>query len=228
VLSHKNDDDSSNTLIHVIVPQAYTYWREMIGKAPHNTANKVKTRTSSSPDIVTITDVLAVLSRSGEAVNMKLADEVFQDAVERSILLSPNTLNLGDEIDLSGMAFPVARAACRYVLGKVRATALQGGDIKDVSFITGVGTATRARDFVEENVRRAKAAREVGKDPSDPTNRPLPMSQGTALREYVQQVLLEEFSVDSVVPKAAQGTVVVPALAIRGWVAGIERKDTHK
>jgi hypothetical protein len=193
----------------------------MIGKVPRNITNKVKAGTSISPDIVTVTDVLATLSRSDEAVDVQLADEVFQDAVDRDILLRQDALDLGEEIDLSGMPFPVARAACRFVLKRVRATALQGGGITDISFITGVGTAKRARDLLEENVRKAKAAREVGKEPSDPTNRPLPSSQGTALREYVQQVLMQDFSppVESVVPKSAQGTVVVPLGAIENWIS---------
>ncbi len=66
-----------------------------------------------SPDIVTLTEVVATLDRATEKANREMVDIVFAEAVQRGIILREDLLDRAWELDLSGMSFRVAQAACR-------------------------------------------------------------------------------------------------------------------
>jgi hypothetical protein len=89
-------------------------------------------------------------------------DKVFHEAVRRNIVLrNMNTFENGNEIDLSGMTLPVARAACRFILRqslhnkKPISSKNMADKISDLSFITGIGSShddgsSSLRDYVQE------------------------------------------------------------------------------
>ena len=181
---------------------AYQLWNELIG----NTSNSTKTFAfarmdrSTKPDIITVTDAIGALSSCEDnAENRRRVDMVFGEAVRRGIVLSKDTLDSAWEIDLSGLSFPVARAACRYILNGIRKTT---GDVEDLSLITGVGSAHLVQ-------RRGIT---------------LPGNNASfALREYMQEVLQTDFDppLPSMVPPRAQGTVLISSADIVRW------KDTR-
>lgn len=104
-----------------------------------------------SPDIVTLTAVIATLDRATGKVNKGKADEVFAEAVERGVILREDSLDRSWELDLSGMSFPVARAACRFIFQRLVKKVRDGNeDIEDLSLITG---ASRMREYVREVLR---------------------------------------------------------------------------
>ena len=145
---------------------------------------------------------------------MTQVDEVFREAVERGIILRGNDLDSQWETDLSGMSFPVARAACRYVV--YQCLSLPQEDIQDVTFITGVGRAKQRRKGVETHQQASSSASSLTTKRSalsdkDPT---------TSLRDYVQQLFRIDFdpALRSSIPKWAQGTVVVEKDSVLQWV----------
>ena len=71
----------------------------------------------------------------GEVDRLKV-DRVFAEAVKLGIVLRKEA-SLVDcwAFDLSGMSFPVARAACRYILTLIK----KRESLKDLTFITGGG-----------------------------------------------------------------------------------------
>jgi 6-pyruvoyl-tetrahydropterin synthase len=104
-----------------------------------------------SPDIVTLTEVIATLDRATGKVNRQKVDQVFAEAVERGIILKEDSLDEAWEIDLSGMSFPVARAACRFIFKRlVKRVKEEGVNVEDLSLITG---ASRMREYVREVLR---------------------------------------------------------------------------
>jgi len=151
----------------------------------------------SHPDIITVTNVIAALSTSEESRTK--ADRIFEYALERGILL--NHLDSVFEVDLSGMSFPVARAACRYVVDRaVKAYTHDRSQLLDLSFITGVGAVACTSN--RNSKRKLGNERKVGD--ADKQSK-------ISLREYVQQVLREDFDppIESLVPKRAEGTVQI-------------------
>ena len=102
-----------------------------------------------SPDIVTLTEVIATLDRAMGKINRDRADTVFAEAVKRGIILREDSLDSSWEMDLSGMSFPVARAACRFIFRRLVETA-KNETVKDLSLITG---ASRMREHVREVLR---------------------------------------------------------------------------
>jgi pentatricopeptide repeat protein len=176
--------------------QSYDLWGEICG------TRSTTTRASISPDIITVTDCIASLSRNGMTEEM---DEVFRQAVDRGIVLRRNSLDGQWEVDLSGMAFPVARAACRYLLKKVQLDK-STEDVQDMVFITGVGMAQlRRKDNAATRTDSTMSVLE-----KDPT---------TSLRDYVQGILRSDFgpSLESTIPERAKGTVMVGKEMLTRW-----------
>lgn len=105
-----------------------------------------------SPDIVTLTEVIATLDNAPGKANREKVDAVFAEAVKRGLILRKDSLDTSWEVDLSSMSFPVARAAVRYIFGQLVMKFAQdeGGEVKDLSLITG---ASRMREYVREVVR---------------------------------------------------------------------------
>lgn len=128
-------------------------WNDMCGKG----SGKFITGQDGNiaPDIVTVTSAIGCLDKfSEEPGNMAMIDNVFKDAVERQIIFPKDTMDTQFEIDLSGMSFPVARAACRYIINQL----MHEENILDLSLITGIGkhhlndqsNSTTLREFVQE------------------------------------------------------------------------------
>ena len=131
----------------------------------------------------------AISSGKDEAANREKVDQLFSEAVHRGILLRKDNMDTCSEFDLSGMSLPVGRAAVRFLLNRFAATS-STAESKDLVFITGVG----------------RSGKSVG-------------GGSTALREYVQDILLQDFEpgLPSTVPKLAQGTVEIGAAALANW-----------
>jgi pentatricopeptide repeat protein len=111
----KPDRVSYNALISALKvarqpDRIFQLWSEMI--ATNNTFSSIVL----SPDIVTVTDVIAGLERSSEWRDK--SDLVFAEAVRRKILLREVSLDYMWDVD---MAFPVAH------------------NFQDMTFITGIG-----------------------------------------------------------------------------------------
>jgi pentatricopeptide repeat protein len=182
--------------------KAVVLWQEMMGKqissTPVSKFASAKADSSLSPDIITVTDVLATLVRAGGPSNMQKVDEVFAEAVERGIVLGENKiLDSRYETDLSGMSFPVARACVRFILNRVKDEFLKDGQVDDVFFITGIGT---------QFLKASKSGTEVV------------ISQ--SLRDHVQSILTTDFipPIKSVVPQLGQGMVMIAKADILQWV----------
>jgi hypothetical protein len=104
-----------------------------------------------SPDIVTLTEVIATLDRATGKANRDKVDTVFAQAVERGIILREDSLDAAWELDLSGMSFPVARAACRFIFRRLVSRVRDGHvEVEDLSLITG---ASRMREYIREVLR---------------------------------------------------------------------------
>jgi hypothetical protein len=109
--------------------QVFDLWVEMCN--PHEGE-------SVSPDIVTLTEVIATLDRAMGKINRDRADKVFAEAVSRGIILKADSLDSSWEVDLSRMSFPVARAACRFIFRRIVSSVKNGDEeVKDFSLITG-------------------------------------------------------------------------------------------
>lgn len=177
--------------------QSLQLWQEVMGKSSNKPTKLASARAGSavSPDIITVTNVIASLARSDDEVMMKSVDNVFEEAVKRGIILGKDTLDSEYDIDLHGMTFPVARAAVRYVLRQIKNNNCEGKEFKDISFITGVGRT--------ETSRADSSRIQLMNDDEE--------QQVTSLRDYVQEILTTDFDppMKSTVPKLAQGTVVV-------------------
>ena len=110
-----------------------------------------------SPDIVTLTEVIATLDSASGKGNRQRADEVFLDAVNQRLILRQDSLDTSWEFDLSYMSLPIARAASRYIFGQISErcssdTGDKGGgdEVKDLSLITGT---SRMREHIREVLR---------------------------------------------------------------------------
>ena len=110
-----------------------------------------------SPDIVTLTEVIATLDSAPGKVNIQRADEVFLGAVNQGLILRQDSLDTSWEFDLSYMSLPIARAASRYIFGQISERCSSetgdndGGDeVNDLSLITGT---SRMREHIREVLR---------------------------------------------------------------------------
>ena len=187
--------------------QAVLLWQEMIGKgsSPSSKIASAKADPTLSPDIITVTDVLATLVRSGGSANMIMVDLVFAEAVQRGIVLGKDKiLDSHYEIDLSGMAFPVARASVRFIFNRIKDNYRRGGTIEDVILITGVG-AQFLRPY------SATQPEPLSADQYETTQ---------SLRDYTQEVLHTDFEprIKSSVPQLGQGTVLITKDEVLEWV----------
>jgi len=162
-----------------------------------------KAPSSVSPDIITVTDVIGTLSRA-EIIDKDKIDRVFQEAVERGIVLRKDSLDSDYEVDLTGMSLPVSRAACRYIFQRILAGVRQGEAAAEVTLITGVGKAQQQQAEDQEKSQ-------VNQDQRQPT----------ALREYILQDLKEDFDppMRGIIPQRAQGTVVIEKVQVENWIA---------
>lgn len=133
-------------------------------------------------------------------------DEVFEQAVERGIVLRSNSLDGQWEVDLSGMPFPVARAACRYLLKQIKVRE-SPESLQDMVFITGVGMAQQRRKD-RASTKSDTAWSVLEKDPT------------TSLRDYVQGILKSDFDpgLESTIPVRAKGTVMVGQETLARWL----------
>jgi pentatricopeptide repeat protein len=173
---------------------ALELWEEMLG------IKQSSTMIATTPDIITVTNVLGAISAHASVEQLDRVDKIFAGAVERGIVLS-DRLDSANEFDLSGMSLPVARAACRYVLNRLKS---QGHhDLLSLTLITGVGKGTRRlgmTDVIADGLDENKG--------------------WTSLREHVQKILLTDFSppIQSTVPRLAQGTVVIERETLLNWL----------
>jgi len=192
---------------------AYDLWRELIGRGSKNATDNrslssprtIVAVDQASPDIITVTEVIAAVSADETAAARDRVDQVFAEAVNRGILLRSN-LDSSWDFDLSGMTLPVARAACRFLLRRIAHSFRPGHqtDVQDLTFITGVGINHLKRHPVETS------------KPSDGNS-----NRDVSLRAFVQEVLLQDFEppLTSTIPSRAQGTVQVGKVDIRAWLA---------
>jgi pentatricopeptide repeat protein len=188
-------------IILLVDNQSYELWGEICGVRSMTTKAIATANHAASPDIITVTDCIATLSRNGMLTEM---DEVFGQAVQRGIVLRGNSLDGQWEVDLSGMPFPVARAACRYLLKQIQLYK-SVEDLQDMVFITGVGMAQQRR---RESTSTAKSSSVLEKDPT------------TSLRDYVQGILRSDLkpSLESTIPDRAKGTVMIGKGTLTRWL----------
>jgi hypothetical protein len=124
-------------------------------------------------------------------------DQIFKEAVELGLILRRDGLDSLWEFDLSGLSFPVARAACRFIVFSLfQRMAKPVDDFEDLVFITGVGS-------------RHKHG----------------LANSTSLREYIQEVLISDFrpGLNSTIPIRAKGTILVEKNELLSW----RRQEKH-
>jgi len=198
----KPDRVSYNALISALKvsnqpEKVFQLWSEMTAASSRSISISSIT---ISPDIVTVTDVLAALERSPKWRDK--SDIVFAEAVNRKILLKEDSLDSVWEVDLSGMSFPVAHAAVRYVIQRLVGQYHTINDhsekeLQDITFITGVGTSSyRQKD--DEMVKAGLVPK--------------------TLREFVRETLRNEFELFSTIPKFSAGTVVIKKEMLMRWI----------
>jgi len=184
--------------------KSFELWGEICGTRSTKSKRAIATaKDIASPDIITLTDCLATLSR---AERLSELDEVFEEAVSRGIILRSNELDEEGETDLSGMSLPVARAAVRYILRQC----VKDRKVQTTTFITGIGVAQQRKSEEDDG---------KGSHSKDPTS---------SLRDYVQEVLQKDFepSIESTIPMRAQGTVEISQVALERWIK--EQKPLKK
>ena len=142
---------------------------------------------------------VATLSRAEHLTEL---DQVFAEAVERGIVLRSNGLDLQWETDLSRMSIPVARAAVHYIL-KQCILESNLNKLQEMTFITGVGRAQQRRrdDGATPGPYATTISGGGGGNSSDLKD------LTTSLREYVQEVLKNDFQpgIQSNILQRAQG-----------------------
>ncbi len=188
---------------------AFELWNEMCGKANLEITGRNGDENSAKPmpDIITLTNVIATLERAEGTENLKRMDIVFQDAVERKIIFG-DTMDTKWEIDLSGMSLPVARASCRYILNQLSRTATES-EVEDLMLITGVGKHHQQYRSIKEDFINIDDGEES-----------ISKRSRTALREYVRQVLRQDFEppLFSVIPSNAAGIVQINKNVLMQWM----------
>jgi pentatricopeptide repeat protein len=178
---------------------AYELWGEMCGKRQSlNTTTTAKAAPKldrfTTPDIISVTEAIAAISAGDNKKDRNRADEVFREAVKRGLVLRKDTLDSQVEFDLSGLSFPVARAACRFIVKHMLGNASGKDALVDLTFITGVGAKNSRRQSPQGQPETSEDSFHM-----------------TSLREYVQEILLSDFDppITSFVPERAQGTVQI-------------------
>lgn len=172
-------------------------WDEMSGRGEKSTSAKAAALADdrATPDIITLTDVIATLKDNHTRI-----DEIFSEAVVRGIVLAQTKVSLDSlwEVDVSSLSFPVARAACRYVLRRAVDAVNEGEEAEDLNIITGVATRTPEKSKTGSQSK----------------------SKTSNKREFLQQVLRDEFDppVQSSSPRFAQGTIQIEKLALLEWI----------
>jgi pentatricopeptide repeat protein len=155
-------------------------WKELCGNVEFDEAAiirptvaraRARAYASVKPDIITLSEAIATVSSvSNDEISHKLIDDIFAEAVQLGIVLNSDPMDLNKKVDLSGMSFPVARAACRFVLQRITATPTDA--VRELAFITGVGVSTLRREPTQVN----------------------PQTK-TSLRDYMREVLLTDFHI---------------------------------
>lgn len=185
--------------------KTYELWGEICGTRSTSTTAIATAKDIASPDIITVSDCIATLSRAGRLAEV---DQVFLDALQRGIVLQGNTLDSQWETDLTGMSLPVARATIRYIFNQCREEE-NLESLQDITFITGIGWSHKNR-----------GKNSSSKDNASKPNRLLEKDPSTSLRDYAQGILKKDFDppLDSVVPQFAQGTVEVSKKSLISWL----------
>ena len=180
----------------------------MCGKGEGKLTGIAPSSEKISPDIITLTSVVTSLERGNKASNKEKIDIVFAEAVSRQIVLPSDSMDTMWEIDLSGMSFPVARAACRYILRRLLKVIDEGQSYQDLLLITGVG-------------KHHKLLREVKNFEDGEKSQIAKQLEGTtALREYVREILREDFQppIYSTVVESSAGTVTISKEVVSKWI----------
>ncbi len=130
-------------------------------------------------------------------------DQVFAEAVELGIVIRGN-LNSLWEVDVSGMSFPVCRAALRFIFAKALSSVRHGETPQSITLITGVGRF------------RTVGTQQTLTDDSSASS-----ATALSLRDYVQNLLREEFHppLNTTIPIRAQGTVLIESDTVAQWLA---------
>ena len=176
--------------------EVFDIWKEMCQLSNQDGDKKIK-KTDVSPDIVTLTEVIATLDNASGKVNRERVDEVFIEAVKRGLILRKDSLDTYWEFDLSNMSQPIARAACRYIFNQIAQRHVAAAsditdeededddDVKDLSLITGA----------------------------------------SRMREHVRGILRDELkpSIYCVVPKLEQGTLLVKKKMVQNYINDQDR-----
>ena len=184
--------------------QTFELWGEICGIRSTSTAAIATAKDIASPDIITVTDCIATLS---QADYLNEVDQVFREAVQRGIVLRGNSLDSQWETDLTGMSFPVARGAIRYILSGCLDENPE--NLKDITFITGIGKSHRLRGNIPNSPKSSKSVNSSNnKDPR------------TSLRDYVREILESDFEppMESLIPQWAPGTVEVKRSTLIKWL----------
>lgn len=217
------DTVSYNALLSAFVnggqaDMAYDIWNEMCGKQGNIGKNV-------SPDIISLTSVIACLERGKGKDKEEKIDEVFATAVERQITLPEDSMDTKWEIDLSGMSLPVARAACRFIIKRLQQEIREGENCQDIMLITGVGKHHyEAEYFRNKGNDEFLAEEESSSDQNNSDGRRTPGT--TALREHVRQTLRQDFEppIYSIIPDNAVGVVQVKKEMLHKWILDGEQK----
>jgi len=211
--------------------KAYELWGEICGKRSLTTSitSSIATaRDIASPDIITLTDCIATLSRAGYTRKM---DEVFRQAVEREgiVLQSNDSLDSIWEVDLTGLPFPIARAACRYLLQSISNKYQQKSSdivLEDMVFITGTGLAHQKVKEETNWVSPTGTTQLTSFSNIASTNVLDKKDRATSLRDFIQGILGTDFDppIETIVPARAQGTVVIEKDTLARWLNQEERQ----
>lgn len=195
------------------------------------TSSIATARDIASPDIITLTDCIATLSRAGYTRKM---DEVFRQAVEREgiVLQSNDSLDSIWEIDLTGLPFPIARAACRYLLQSISNKYQQKSSdivLEDMVFITGTGLAHQKVKEETNWVSPTGTTQLTSFSNIASTNVLDKKDRATSLRDFIQGILGTDFDppIETIVPARAQGTVVIEKNTLARWLDEEERKGIN-
>lgn len=122
-----------------------------------------------------------------EVVRLKV-EIVFAEAVRLGVVLRHEMVASCWRYDFTGLAFPVARAACRYIISRIQCSVTESP--KDLTIITGIGAQRR-------NGSGLTSLREY--------------VQGIFLRDFSPGLV-------SVVPDPAHSILVIEAETLAEWL----------
>ena len=189
-----------------LIWKAFKVWKDICNDTGRNI----------SPDIITLTNVIGALDR--ESVSQERMDEVFSDAVKRSLVLKEDSLDTTWEVDLSGMSLSVARAACRFVIKRAYERVRNDGEkIQELIFITGC--KTHYTGLLEKQRRRSLEEDDLYAYDFEPNE-----SRG-GIREYIQNSLRNDFTPPLLtrVPQNSLGSIIISKECVQRW---IQEQDT--